>query len=492
MPNYSNRIFCRLDGLTPAVREQQRVNTLQKLGLLDTESVPVFDEATQTAARLLETPICILGLMVQQQLFLKSAVGLSRLGLMNDLAASRKLPRSESYCTYVVDSQQTIVIEDCFVSPVFAASILAQHYGIRSYLGTPLITNDGWCIGTLAVMDSVPRQFTHKDVECFSLIARWCLREFERDYLLKHQSYKSEPSLILPSSAAPNPGFDEVNNSHYSLGDIKLKILEGLTEKLRRPLTSIIGMSSILRGEVFGALTQKQKEYVNIIHNSGQEMNHLVDEILKLGTTFDKNVQEAITPVNLAIICHQIIKDLSNVAQQKDIELHLTIEPGSSIWLMNKEKVHQCIYYLLTCLIKSAEPKAEIRIHFSHRHNELNLTLWINYLCQRDNLSSLPVPVLALSADYLPASISNHWHLEENGKSSLGVEILNTTVLETNLEKFDGLPSQDNNTYQILLGLLLACYLVEELNGKIEVQGSPESAYRYILTLPKITAPVEE
>ncbi|MEY3825931.1 MAG: hypothetical protein RLZZ148_744, partial [Cyanobacteriota bacterium] len=44
----SNRLFCRLDGLTPNVREQQRVSILKNLGLLETDTVPVFDEATQT------------------------------------------------------------------------------------------------------------------------------------------------------------------------------------------------------------------------------------------------------------------------------------------------------------------------------------------------------------------------------------------------------------------------------------------------------------
>ncbi|MGB5768268.1 MAG: histidine kinase, partial [Crocosphaera sp.] len=103
MFNSTNGLFCRLDGLTPAVREQQRVKTLKHLGLLDTETIPIFDEATQTAARFIEAPICILGTMVQDHLWLKSAVGLSRLGLMNNLASTRRISRQEAFSTYVVD-----------------------------------------------------------------------------------------------------------------------------------------------------------------------------------------------------------------------------------------------------------------------------------------------------------------------------------------------------------------------------------------------------
>ena len=114
-----NRLFCRLDDLTPAVREQQRITTLKALGLLEAESVSFFDEATQTAARFIEAPICILGLMVQDQVLLKSAVGLSRLGLMNQLATSRNIPRQDSFSTYVIDSQQPLNIEDTITDLIF-------------------------------------------------------------------------------------------------------------------------------------------------------------------------------------------------------------------------------------------------------------------------------------------------------------------------------------------------------------------------------------
>lgn len=60
-----NRLFCRLDGLTTAAREQQRMLVLTELGLLDSESVPIFEETTQTAAHSLDAPICLIGLMDQ-------------------------------------------------------------------------------------------------------------------------------------------------------------------------------------------------------------------------------------------------------------------------------------------------------------------------------------------------------------------------------------------------------------------------------------------
>jgi hypothetical protein len=67
MISQENRLFCRLDGLTAEEREQQRTTAIAKLGLLQTDSVPVFEEAIQAAAQALEIPICILSFMQAEQ-----------------------------------------------------------------------------------------------------------------------------------------------------------------------------------------------------------------------------------------------------------------------------------------------------------------------------------------------------------------------------------------------------------------------------------------
>jgi signal transduction histidine kinase len=493
MPNATNRLFCRLDGFTPTLREQQRANVSKALGLLETESVPVFDEATQTAARFLEAPICILGLMVHDRLWLKSAVGLSQLGLMNRIATSRQIPRTDAYCSYVIDSQQVLVIEDTFQETVFTQSLLAQHYSIRSYLGTPLITHDGCCIGTLAVMDTIPRQFSSRDIEFLTLIARWCLREFERDYLLKTQS-TTEEEWIGFSQESKAFGLEKTENiqeqdSIYSISEIKLKLLRGLTQELRTPLTAVIGMASILCGEVFGPLTQKQREYVNIIHNSGQQMNALVNEILKLGIVQDDQSKLQLTPVNLEMLCQQIINDLTSTAQQKRQELRLSVEPGKRIWMLDRDKVQQAIYYLIVSVIESSAVGGEVRVHISRRGNSLNIALWVSHPWLGDGLPQVKLYASALTNGIVEKEVLSTWQNSHQWQSHQGDQVISTASLEANLTQLrEGNQAADAENPQALLGLLLACYLTEQHNGKIIVQGSTESGYRYVLQLPKISA----
>jgi hypothetical protein len=81
------------------------------------------------------------------------------------------------------------------------------------------------------------------------------------------------------------------------------------------------------------------------------------------------------------------------------------------------------------------------------------------------------------------------WHNGNQWSSSQTDQVINPASLEANLIRLtEGEPAKDAENPQALLSLLLACYLTEQHNGKIVVQGSSESGYRYVLQLPKITA----
>ena len=64
------------------VQERRRLKALSELNLRQSETIPVFEEATQTAAHFLSVPISILGFIDQEFHWFKSAIGLSRLGFM--------------------------------------------------------------------------------------------------------------------------------------------------------------------------------------------------------------------------------------------------------------------------------------------------------------------------------------------------------------------------------------------------------------------------
>ncbi|WP_144870684.1 GAF domain-containing sensor histidine kinase [Hyella patelloides] len=499
-----NRLFCRLDGQTPSQRIQKRSATLSHLGLLASESVPVFEEATQTASSFLEAPICILGLGVDNELWFKSTFGISSMGLMNQLASYRKIPLEESFSTYVIDSEQPLAIDNTVTNAVFATSSLTQHYGIRAYLGVPLISSEGLCLGTLEVMDTEPREFTSKDLDFLALTARWCLREFERDYAIKNQQQPSTEasshlSLAVSNSAQWKSDYLGTRNSSESTSSninatnlIKVKLLGQLTQELRTPLTSVIGMASVLRREVYGPLTIKQREYLEIIHNSGQNLISLVDEIVNLGVLGNQDSTVKKSSVDIEMLCQQVINSLVDIGKQHQQSLRLSVEPGNRIWLLDKDKVKQALYYLIISVLEMSESGGEVRIHVSRRNRALNLAVWLSHPWLGDGLPQVEFYSQSVTKALAIAESQNFENTASSGMSDvlLGNRVLTASALMTVINSQKKTSSvnqkQADRVSRDVLGLLFSCHLTELHQGKIIVQGSPEAGYRYIIQLPKL------
>ncbi|MFE4108213.1 GAF domain-containing sensor histidine kinase [Almyronema epifaneia] len=469
-----------MDKPLPVDSEQQRFRAIQELGLLSDESIPVFDEATQTAARILAVPICVFSVADRGFQFFKSAVGLSQLGLMNQLAASRRLPRQEALCSQVIDSAKVLTVEDIAKHPEFAQSRLVQHYGIRSYLGVPLMISSGECVGSLAVMDLVPRQFTAQDTAFLELNARWSISEFERDRLFQATSRDQAPAT---SALSFQPKAETSLQS--TINAVRIELIAQLTQELRNPLTSIMGMASMLSREIYGPLTQKQKEYAGIIRNSSQTVLNLMDEIIGLGTSQEDYRQLSLAPADVEMLSQQAIGSLEPLAQQQDQSISLSVEPGSRIWVLDKSKIKQLIYHLVYSVIRLASEGGTVRLHISRKGDRLNIAVWFSHPWLGEGL-----PQSILSLDQL-LEISLNEQVVVDPRYSYPVGAKPDLSLEANLQTM--LEASEATKAEISregLGLLLSRQLTEIHGGSLTLQGSLESGYRYVVSLPQLAEEV--
>ncbi|WP_016951744.1 GAF domain-containing sensor histidine kinase [Anabaena sp. PCC 7108] len=503
MVDHENKLFASSDGWNslPA-QEQQRLKLLSELGLKQPQTIPVFEEATQTAAHFLEAEISILGFIDQEIHWLKSSVGLSRLGLMNDLAKSRQLLRRDSFCTQVVETLRILVINDTkdINNTEIASSKLVQNYGIRSYLGAPLIDASGYCLGALAVMDRQPRNFTERDIEFLQIIARWSMSEFERNRLLQGKS----ENIPIPARRIPSFSFPEdqtidlkiappiLDKTYNSTKQLKLELLGQLTQELRTPLTSVLGMAGVLGREIYGPLTIKQREYLEIIQNSGRYLLSLVNEITELGIMDDSSNALNLVPVDVEMLCQQAINTLSEVAGRREQDIRLSIEPGRNrVWPLDKDKVRQMLYHLIFSVIQLSATSSIVRIHVGYQENTLCITVWVSHPWLGDGISEID-PYLRVDSSAMLEMVREAgkynlhsenqenwpriWEQSENlMKDHLGILV---GAADQNLAALSGNLSREK------VGLLLSCQLAELHGGQISIQGSSESGYRYVITLP--------
>jgi len=155
--------------------EENRLSALRDLNLLDVESHPEMDLITNKLARVFGVPIALVTLVDRDQQFFKSQTGLSE-----DLADTRRTSRDVSICGHAVAANEMLVVADLARDRRFANNPLVKERGLRFYAGAPIHAPNGQPVGSLCLMDTVPRKFTEAEtrllkeysVDVSELIAR--------------------------------------------------------------------------------------------------------------------------------------------------------------------------------------------------------------------------------------------------------------------------------------------------------------------------------
>lgn len=150
--------------------DQARLKALRSYQLLDTPPEDVFDAFTQMATRLFSTPIALISLIDEERQWFKSNLGL-------DLSQT---PRDIAFCDHAIRQKGPMVVTDATIDPRFAENpLVTGEPKIRFYCGIPLRSSDGHGLGTLCIIDRVPRQMGHAELETLSRLARLVEQQFE-------------------------------------------------------------------------------------------------------------------------------------------------------------------------------------------------------------------------------------------------------------------------------------------------------------------------
>ena len=150
--------------------ETERLASLLSYDILDTRGEAAFEALTRLAAAILEVPIALVSLVDADRQWFKSRYGL-------EVSETR---RELSFCGHVVESGASLVVADAVSDDRFADNpLVTGDPRIRFYAGMPLRTPDGFVLGTLCAIDTVPRQLTPTQLELLSLLAGQVVDQLE-------------------------------------------------------------------------------------------------------------------------------------------------------------------------------------------------------------------------------------------------------------------------------------------------------------------------
>jgi PAS domain S-box-containing protein len=159
----------------PAIlHDPERVQKLRMLEMLSTAEHPAFDRLTRLAARILKAPVSMVTLIDANRHFIRSSIGLGE-----PWATRREMPMEYSYCQHTVASAAPVVIADARLDARTSDSPSVVELNAIAYAGMPLITTDGYALGALCVVDTLPRTWTGDELEILHELSLSAVTEIE-------------------------------------------------------------------------------------------------------------------------------------------------------------------------------------------------------------------------------------------------------------------------------------------------------------------------
>ena len=225
--------------------ECERLQTLLRYEILDTADDKAFDELTQLASSICQTPISLISLVDDHRQWFKSKVGID----------APETPKNIAFCSHAILQEKIFEVPNALDDQRFCDNPLVTGTpDIRFYAGAPLIAPNGLAIGTLCVIDSEAKTLNENQRQMLTALAKQVISQLE----LRLRSHQLE----------------RMNRERDQLFTM-------ISHDLRSPFNCILGMSRRLSAKVD---TLKPNEILKIsqsIQASSINVYNLLDEILQ-------------------------------------------------------------------------------------------------------------------------------------------------------------------------------------------------------------------
>ena len=158
--------------MKPPVPENEaaRLEALRQYEILDTDPEESFNDLTRLAAYICDTPIALITFVDEHRQWFKSSLGVS----------VKETARDVSFCAHAILQDGPFIVRDALDDERFRTNpLVTSGPYIRFYAGSPLISPEGFKIGTLCVIDREPRELSREQIAALKILSNQVITQLD-------------------------------------------------------------------------------------------------------------------------------------------------------------------------------------------------------------------------------------------------------------------------------------------------------------------------
>ena len=302
--------------------ESERLSALRDLAILDTGPENLYDDVTELASQICGTPICLVSLVDSDRQWFKSRHGIE----------VEQAPRELAFCAHAILGREFFEVEDSRKDERFHDNpFVTNAPNVVFYAGVPLDLGDGVNVGTLCVIDSVPKRLTEKQrtaLRCLAnqVVAHLRLRRANRD-LQKALSAKST-------------------------------FLATMSHEIRTPMNGILGITNLLIGSTRDPETREQ---LRIISDCGDMLLNILNDILDFSKIESGKLVLESSPFSVESVVHHVQEVMGQAAAGKGLDLRMDSGGPPDWFIGDSTRLSQVLMNLIGNAVKFTA-EGEVRL----------------------------------------------------------------------------------------------------------------------------------
>ena len=170
--------------------EPERLEALRRYGAFGLLRSTVFDDIARLASFICRTPMSMISLIDSNRQWFLAKSGID----------SCETSREASFCAHALVGTEMLIVEDTQADARFSRNVLVTGEPfIRFYAGAPLLTTDGYALGTLCVIDHVPRTLVPEQMEALRSLSRLVMTQLESSRLKREMRILKQSVTLRPA-----------------------------------------------------------------------------------------------------------------------------------------------------------------------------------------------------------------------------------------------------------------------------------------------------